>query len=158
MAGVLKISEAASLALHGMAYLAANPERPVPIGEISAHLHASEAHLSKVFQRLAHHALVRSVRGPGGGFVLAKAPNSIALLEVYEAIEGPLKSARCLLSTPVCEGKRCIFGDLLVRIDKEVKDHLSKTRLSELTDVFKVGKRKSRKRTREAVTYERRRG
>ena len=146
MSNVLKISEAASLALHGVTYLAANPGRPVPVAEISVTLKASEAHLSKVFQRMARSGYVKSTRGPKGGFVLAKAPQEITLLELYETIEGPLSDSRCLLEVPVCRGKECIFGRLLTKINREVREHLAKTSLSELTNLFKSKKRSVKKR------------
>jgi len=145
MSDVFKISEAASLALHGMSYLGANSGRPVPISEISSALKASQAHLSKVFQRMAREGLVKSMRGPCGGFVLGKRPDRITLLEIYEAIEGPLSKSTCLLEAPVCRGKECILGDLLKKINKEVREHLSKTRLSELRGLFKNGKRETGK-------------
>ena len=116
MPKVMQISEAASLALHSMALLASKPEKIFSVREISSKLHVSEAHLSKVLQRLAKIGLVRSHRGPKGGFVLGKASDKITLLEVYEAIDGPLLSSKCLFNTPICSGEHCIFGDLLESI------------------------------------------
>ena len=85
--------------------------------------------------------LVKSKMGRRGGFVLAKTAGSISLLKVYEAIEGPLKIDRCLLSRRVCVGKKCILGDLLKEVGEKTKNHLSKTRLSELTGMYKSAKR-----------------
>ncbi len=65
MANLLKISEAASLALHTMGYLAANDRRLVTTHQIGEVLRASEAHLAKVLQRLARVGLVDSTRGAG---------------------------------------------------------------------------------------------
>ena len=58
------------------------------------------------------------------------------MLDVYEAIEGPLVPNKCLLGTPICDGQ-CIFGDLLETVDRQVGDYLAGTNLSELTDVYR---------------------
>jgi Rrf2 family protein len=137
MANVLRISEAASLALHTMVLLARKPEERLSTKEIAGVLEVSEAHLSKVLQRLGRVGLVNATRGPSGGFVVRENPDGITLLEVYEAIEGPLNSSKCLLGTPICNGGgKCILGGLLEEVNKEVKDYLSGTTISELTDVY----------------------
>jgi Rrf2 family protein len=86
MSNLFKVSEAASLALHAMLHIVANPNRPVSTREIASGMHASEAHLAKVLQRLARVGLARSTRGPKGGFVLGRPAETITLLDVYEAI------------------------------------------------------------------------
>ena len=90
MASIIQISEAASLALHSMVLLAASPERSLTVKEITGRTLVSEAHLSKVMQRLAKAGLVKSTRGPKGGFVLGDSGLSISLLSIFEAIEGPV--------------------------------------------------------------------
>ena len=136
MSHILKISEAASLALHAVVFLAAKPGRLVPTKEIASTLHLSEAHLSKVLQRLARAGLVRSIRGPKGGFTLGKPCDRISLLDVYEAIEGPFVSSNCLLDSPVCGGEQCILGGLLETANKLVEEYLAGTKLSELNHVY----------------------
>ncbi len=81
MATTLRISEAATLALHATALIGSSPTR-LSAHEMAERLNVSEAHLAKVLQRLAHAGLVRSVRGPHGGFMLARAGSEITLLEV----------------------------------------------------------------------------
>lgn len=132
MQNLLKISEAASLALHTMSYLAAQPERRVSTHEIAVRLKVSEAHLAKVLQRLGRAGLATSQRGPKGGFTLAKPPQEITLLEVYQAIEGPMTGSVCLLGHPVCGGK-CILGSLIGDLDRQVREYFGNTRLSEIT-------------------------
>lgn len=133
MKNIIQISEAASLALHGTGLLAYN-DRRMSIHEISEIINASEAHLSKVFQRLVREGLVRSVRGPGGGFELTRPPEEITLLEVYSAIEGIPSSDTCLLRTASCPFKRCIFGDLIKDLTKRFLEHLENTTLGELAE------------------------
>lgn len=136
MSGVIKISEAASLGLHAMVLLADEPGKPVSTRQIAGRLGVSEAHLSKVLQRLARAGLVVSVRGPGGGFTLAEKNGDTTLLEVYESIDGPLSDSTCLLGTPVCCGERCILGGLLEATNREVREYLESNTLSELTCVY----------------------
>jgi len=133
---VLRISEASSLGMHAMALLAGRPGRRVPVAEIAFVLKASEAHLSKVMQRLGRAGLVRSARGPKGGFTLAKDPGRICLKEVYEAIEGPMASSRCLLGRPVCGRGKCILGGLIRSVDTQLRKHFQATSLSDLAGVF----------------------
>lgn len=137
MSNVLKISEATSLALHSMVLLAANPDSLISTREIASKLHVSEAHLSKVLQRLAKVGLVKSIRGPKGGFMLGRPAGEVTLVDVYESIEGPLVPSKCLLGTQICGGEKCILGGLLETVDKQVREYLAGTRLSELTSVYR---------------------
>ena len=132
MANMLKISEAASLAMHTMVLLAKDPERVVSTHEIAETLKVSEAHLSKVLQRLTRVGLVKSVRGPKGGFRPGRSTHEITLLEVYESIEGRLVPKTCLFEQPICSGNACILGDLLTTVNRRIADHLSGTKLSDL--------------------------
>jgi len=128
------ISEAASLAIHALAYLATRQEtKPISTGKVAESFGFSEAHLSKVFQRLNKSGFLRSIRGPQGGFVLAKEPESITLLEIYEAIDGPIsRHEPCLLHKDECEFGDCLFGDLLETIPQQIEAHLSNTTLGDI--------------------------
>ena len=92
----LRVSEATSLALHAMALLTGDGSRPLSCHEMAEALQVSEAHLSKVLQRLGKQGFVSSLRGPKGGFRLARDPEDVSLLEIYEAIEGPVQFSNCL--------------------------------------------------------------
>jgi len=134
---MLKISEAASLALHAAAILAAGNGNGRNSTRSMAHrLGASEHHLAKVMQRLGRAGLVRSVRGPQGGFVLASAPADISLLQIYEAVDGPLRPAPCLLPHQVCGGDDCVLGGLVQSLNDQIEDYLERTTLADLAHVF----------------------
>lgn len=135
MSGVVRFSEAASLALHTMSYLAVEADRLVSVREVATCLEVSENHLAKVMQRLSRAGLATSTRGPRGGFVLAREARDITLLEVYEAIEGPLEVHHCLFPSPRCTGD-CILGDVVGAANAAVRAHLSRTHLSDLTRIF----------------------
>ena len=138
MAKVLRISEAASLALHAMVLLAGKPERRWSTGQLADHLDASGYHLSKVMQRLAHVGLVSSRRGPKGGFTLAQPAHRISLLQIYEAIEGPLTAKDCLLGRPICGFRKCILGGLVGQLSRRIRDYLAGRKLSQLRDLSGV--------------------
>ncbi len=136
MSNVLRISDAASLGLHAMVLLAADSQKEISTRQIASELQVSEAHLSKVLQRLGKVGLVTSSRGPRGGFALARKAEEVTLLDVYEAIDGPLVPNNCLLGSRICGGERCILGDLLETVDDQVREYLATTRLHELTSIY----------------------
>jgi len=136
MSDVLKISEAASLAMHAVTLMAQEPQKSLSTKEIASFLDVSENHLSKVLQRLAKDGLVKSFRGPKGGFVLGRSDDEITLLDVFEAIEGKLMPPKCLLGSQVCGGANCILSDLLEKVDLQVRDYLSGAKLSKLTNTY----------------------
>lgn len=146
MSNMLKISEAASMGMHMMVLLAAEQDRLVSAKEAATLMAVSEAHLAKVLQRLARADLVNSVRGPKGGFSLARASELITLLEVYEAIEGPVEVRDCLFGTRLCDGRHCIFGHMLKSVDAQVREYLAGTKLADVVDTVQSvlqGARKS---------------
>lgn len=135
MASILKISQATSLALHTMVFLAERPDAQVSTREIAATLRRSEYHLAKVLQRLTRAGLVRSVRGPKGGFRLLDGWEGITLLQIYEAMEGPLLPGNCISGEPVCTRVKCIMGGLTRMVNRQVMDYLNKTSLGGLSGV-----------------------
>lgn len=136
MPTVLRISDAASLALHTMGLLAAHKGEVLATPAIAEQLEVSEAHLSKVLQRLSKLDLVTSVRGAKGGFRLDREPTSISLLEVYEAIDGPLRPSACLLGHRSCGGRSCILGDLLGTVNEQVARHFGSRTVADLAVPF----------------------
>jgi len=139
MDGILNISEAVSLAIHGMVYLADSYNKDggvVSVKDIAKVFKASEHHLSKVFQRLVKAGLIRSIRGPHGGFCLARPANRIRLIDVFTAIDGELSLNECLFLNKVCMDGRCIFGSLLKRINSELFQYLKGKRLSDFRGVY----------------------
>lgn len=133
MASIIQISEAVSLALHSMVMLAASPGRPLNVKEITGRTGVSEAHLSKVMQRLAKAGLVKSTRGPKGGFILGDSGLSTTLLSIFEAIEGPVHDTGCLLDIHTCPFRDCLFGGLLSRMTAEFKDYMKTKTLGDMT-------------------------
>ena len=128
MSGIICTSAAATLALHATGILAAR-EGSVSARTMAEALSASEATLSKVMQRLVRAGLVTSKRGPHGGFELAKSPEAITLLDVYESVDGVIDIKSCLLGTPICGKVHCPLGGLFERVSREVTEALARTTL-----------------------------
>lgn len=136
MKGALRISDAASLALHTMVYIAGGDRRHYPVRVIARAICVSEAHLSKVLQRLVRAGLLVSVRGPRGGFRLARKRDEVTLLEVFEAIDGPYEPNDCLLRDRSCGQLGCLFGDLLRNVNGEVREYMAGRTLEDVKWVY----------------------
>jgi len=133
MSEILKITGAANLALHATSYLAVHHDStPISTTEIAKQFKVSEDHLRKVFQRLTRAGIVETVRGPHGGIRLKGKASNISLLNVYEAMEGPLTGTGCLLGCKKCGYNVCIFGDLFDTVNGQIREYFSKTLLSSL--------------------------
>lgn len=136
MAGLVRVSEAASLGLHAAMLLARAAPSLLRTRDIGERMGASQAHLVKVLQSLSRAGLVETERGPRGGARLTRPAGEITLLQVYEAVDGPLEASECLLTRPVCDGSCCMVGKLLYRMNQEVRQHLARTSLA---DVWSAG-------------------
>lgn len=132
MSQFIQISEAASIALHGMALLARSTGA-VSAVEIAKVTGASENHISKVMQRLCKEEMVSSERGPKGGFKLNRKPEEVSLLDIYECIEGKLTEYTCMLHKQDCIFSQCLFGGLTQKFTNEIKDYLGQKYLSDFT-------------------------
>lgn len=128
------------MAMHSMALLSLNPSRSLSAKAIASCFHLSEAHLSKVLQRLVKVGLLRSVRGPKGGFSVARHPSQVTLLEVFETIEGPTQEAECVFGVPLCDGQTCILGRVMADANALLVGHLERTNLEEISKVFLDGR------------------
>ncbi len=112
MQTILKISEAAAIALHAVDYMAGRPGL-CSAQDIARDLGVSYNHLSKVLQHLTKAGFVRPVRGPKGGFTLSPAGLKATVRAVMTAIDGPVQMHACLMGAKVCRHKDCLFGRFL---------------------------------------------
>ena len=109
------------------------PGQVVMIDELSREEQIPKSFLAKIFQSLARAGLVRSNRGIGGGFTLAKKPEEITTLEVIEAIEGPISFQRCLEAPADCPHMGgCPLCGLFATAQTQVRDVFSRTTLADL--------------------------
>lgn len=128
---LLKISEAASIALHSMMELVRNQDKLISVKEISIKLDVSANHLSKVLQRLNKAGFIDSIKGQNGGFRLAKDAEKITFLEIFELFDGKILDCNCLLSKGACKHD-CLFGDLVFSVNKQVREKLATTKLVDI--------------------------
>ena len=135
MGHILKFSDAATIALHTMVMLAYKANELVCTHDIASAFNISEAHLSKVLQRLSKTGWIHPVRGPKGGFKLTTSPEKISLLEIYELFDGKMSVDQCLLDSYICGGKNCILGKLLHQINEQAKKYLEETTLDKVSSL-----------------------
>lgn len=122
MAKLVHFSEAASLALHAMV-LIAKSDNHINVNSIAAEMGASKNHLAKVLQQLVKHNFLKSVRGPSGGFILAKPADKITVLEIYEAIEGKIDVPECPLDRKICPFNKCLINGLVSDVTRQFKEY-----------------------------------
>ena len=133
MSHLINVSEAAGLALHGLAIVAQQNPNKVNAKNLAEKLDASEAHLAKIFQRLSKSGLIRSFRGPTGGFMLNKPAEEISFLDIYEIIESKIILNDCPLDKAGCAFENCIFGDALKNISDNIYQTFKNIKLSNFT-------------------------
>ena len=85
----MKLSSRADYAAKAMLELSINPDRPVTLAYLARLQDISISYLEQIFAQLRKHGLVRSVRGPGGGYVLNKPFSDISIGDIVEAIDHP---------------------------------------------------------------------
>lgn len=129
MSKIVTMSEAASIAIHAMV-LIARSEKNINVNKLSDVTGASRNHIAKVMQRLVKLNLIKSTRGPTGGFVLGKPATKITLLEIYESIEGQIQVDGCPMEKQVCPFDKCLMGGIANKLSLEFRDHLKKQTLS----------------------------
>lgn len=134
MSTLIQISEAASLALHSMAFLAHNYGQQMSVSELADLTGSSSNHLAKVFQRLAKAGLVQGTRGPTGGYSLSRNPEEVTLMEVYEAVEGKVGPGPCPCSRGYCAFKTCMFQGVFAQASNLIRDYLGNRTLAAYRD------------------------
>lgn len=129
------ISKKGDYAIRGMVYLAGQPpDRVVLAGQIARAMDVPPLFLAKILQQFGKVGLVRSVRGSGGGFRLGRPPGEITLLEIVEAVEGPVMPSRCVLTGGACSRKEgCTVHPVWKKVQKSVVDILGGVTLEDLT-------------------------
>ncbi len=129
----MRVSRSAGYALLTVGYVAKNQGKGLVRSEdISKQYDISLEYLLKILQQLVRAGILRSRRGPQGGFWLAKATSKIAMLEIIEAVDGPLTGDLNLAK----QARRDKYGAKVQQTyDKAIsgaRNILQKTRLSNL--------------------------
>jgi Rrf2 family protein len=128
----MKLTRASSYALHAVAHMAAVGEnRPLASHLIAQARGIPDRFLLKVLKPLVSAQILRSVKGPNGGYRLAKPANKITMLDVVEAVDGSIRGH----VTPVGEGKDGLDRQLETicnQAAEQERKQLAKVRISEL--------------------------
>lgn len=97
---MLKLSKKTDYGLMAIQYLTTRTgEGNTSVRQIATEFNAPLELLAKVLQKLAKKGLVTSQNGPRGGYILAKPPSQISVIDVIEAIEGPVRMTQCYTET-----------------------------------------------------------
>jgi Rrf2 family protein len=99
---LMQIPRKIEYALRAMIHLADNPGGVARGSVIACQEHIPKYYLEKVIRDLMKRGLVRARRGPGGGYQLARAPETVSFREVIEAVEGPITLNVCVDGSSVC--------------------------------------------------------
>lgn len=127
----MHISRAGEYGVIGLLHLTRQPfGQPVMIDAVSRDEAIPKSFLAKIFQDLAKAGILRSQRGAGGGFVLARPADQITVLEVIEAIDGKIALQRCLGEVPECERREgCALCSLFEQAQDRLKEVFGQTTL-----------------------------
>src|SRR5437763_2103117 len=128
----MKLTRASSYALHAVAFMAVQKhDRPVASHNIAQARGIPERFLLKVLKPLVSARVLLSIKGPNGGYRLARKPDDITMLEILEAVDGPIRG-----QAPLTDERNGSLTNKLESICKQsadqVRKHLEKVKISDL--------------------------
>ena len=109
-----------------------NGKSPVTLSEISERQKISLSYLEQLFGKLRRQELVRSVRGPGGGYNLAKPTEQVSVADIITAVDEPIDATQCGGKENCKDDHKCITHDLWTDLNRHIFDYLRAVTLSEL--------------------------
>ena len=131
---IVSLPDPLILGLHALGELSGCPGRCLSTQQIASAIGSTEPHLSKVLQRLNKGGLVKSVRGPGGGYRLNCIPEKTPLRNIFELLGGPFDSKGCGLEG--CKNKPCFIGEMMDELTKAFLRYLESTTLADFTKYY----------------------
>ena len=144
----MKLSTKGRYAVMAMADLAAHGRegRPVSLADIAQRQEISLSYLEQLFGKLRRGDLVRSVRGPGGGYVLSRPADDTRIADIVLAVDEPIRATRCKAGSPKgCHGdhSRCLTHDLWEELGHQIHLYLSSVSLADVVDRRVLSRRAS---------------
>lgn len=148
----MRLTTKGRYAVTAMLDLAMHHEQgPVVLAEIADRQGISLSYLEQLFSRLRKRGLVKSVRGPGGGYQLARDAATIAVVDVIGAVDESVDATRCQ-GMENCQGEeRCLTHDLWQDLSRQIHDFLSGIDLAQLVERSRVQEVAARQQTEVAV-------
>jgi Rrf2 family iron-sulfur cluster assembly transcriptional regulator len=113
---------------------------PVSLAGISERQRISLSYLEQLFGKLRRNELVRSVRGPGGGYLLAKNLEDVSVADIIRAVDEPIDATQCGGKENCHDDQKCITHDLWAGLNEHIFEYLSSVKLATL-----VAKQKERR-------------
>ena len=118
--------------------LAMQRSSPVKLAEISERQQISLSYLEQLFAKLRQRKLVDSVRGPGGGYCLARNMKHVSVADIILAVDEPIDSTQCGGKENCHNDKKCMIHDLWRELNELIFDHLGAVTLKQLVDDQRV--------------------
>ncbi len=107
---------------------------PVTLAAISERQKISLSYLEQLFSKLRKNNVVASVRGPGGGYCLARPAHKISIAEIVVAVDEPLDATNCGRMGNCNEGEPCSTHDLWLGLSDKIHEYLQQVNLQQLVD------------------------
>ena len=107
---------------------------PVTLAGISERQSISLSYLEQLFGKLRRNGIVDSVRGPGGGYCLARPSAKISIAEIVVAVDEPLDATNCGERGNCHEGQPCVTHDLWMGLNEKIYEYLAAVSLQQLVD------------------------
>ncbi len=131
----MRLTTKGRFAVTAMLDLALHSTRgPVTLSGISARQHISLSYLEQLFGKLRRRSLVESVRGPGGGYNLARDGTLITVADIIDAVEETIDSTQCAGRENCQDNHRCMTHDLWQGLNETVRTFLSRVTLAQLVE------------------------
>jgi Rrf2 family iron-sulfur cluster assembly transcriptional regulator len=112
--------------------------KPVTLDMISQRQNISLSYLEQLFAKLRKASLVRSVRGPGGGYLLNVNAVDVTLTQIIEAVDENIDLRRCHGSKDCLRGKQCLSHHLWCEVSDQIRGFLSTRNLQQVIDDYKI--------------------
>tara|TARA_B100001029_G_C14988205_1_gene410354 strand:+ start:478 stop:903 length:426 start_codon:yes stop_codon:yes gene_type:complete len=132
----MKLTTKGRYAVMAMADLAANQSlKPVSLSDIASRQNISLSYLEQLFSKLKNQKLIKSIRGPAGGYILEKNPREITVSNIIYAVDEQVKTLKCKKeSKKGCHGKtvKCITHNLWDDLEKHINKFFDNVSLNDL--------------------------
>lgn len=143
----MRLSTKGRYAVMAMADLAGHQgtTRPVSLAEIAKRQEISLSYLEQLFAKLRKGGLVKSVRGPGGGYRLSRPAGEVRIADIILAVDEPMTATRCEPGSPKgCTGttSRCLTHDLWEELGRQIHVFLASVSLADVVERRVLGRAK----------------
>ena len=107
-------------------------QKPVKVADLAKRQGISQAYLERLTLLLKNNGLLKSTKGPGGGYRLSRSPDSISIADVILAVESPIDVTQCKGKSNCRHGTKCLTHHLWSELNNEIFNFLSQLSLKQL--------------------------